>query len=373
MKLLKLSFKGFRNLEDGEIQPGDRVNVIYGENAQGKTNLLEAVWVLCGAHSFRGAKDSELVGFNSEKAQLYGEFFSQNRAQNVQINFYPSKNKKERKEILINAIPKNAVSLVEKTGAVVFSPEDLTLVKSGPAFRRKFIDSAICRQRVKYASVLGKYNKTLNQRNALLKDIPKHPELMETLEIWDSAICSLGGLLIKERIDYIEKLSKCAEEYHEGISSGREVLNITYDSNFETEKLTSQQLAEGMLKKLNAGVKEDIMRGYTGTGPHRDDINIEINGVSARNYGSQGQQRSTVLSLKLAEARLHREITGENPVILLDDVLSELDNSRQDYLLNKTEGYQVFITCCEESNKEQLKNGRIFKIDRGRVRLMSSL
>lgn len=373
MKLLKLNFKGFRNLEDGFIEPGEKVNVIYGENAQGKTNLLEAVWVLCGAHSFRGAKDSELVGFNSEKAQLYAEFYSQNRVQNVQINFYPTQNKKDKKEILINAIPKSAAELVEKTGAVVFSPEDLTLVKSGPAFRRKFIDSAICRQKVKYASVLGKYNKTLNQRNALLKDIPKHRELMETLEIWDTALCSLGGLLIKERIDYIKKLNLCAEEYHHGISSGREALKITYDTNFETENLTSQQLAEEMLKKLRTGVKEDLMRGYTGTGPHRDDVNMEINGVSARNFGSQGQQRSTVLSLKLAEARLHREITGENPIVLLDDVLSELDNSRQDYLLNKTENYQVFITCCEESNKEQLKNGRIFKIDRGKVRLMSSL
>lgn len=373
MKLLKLNFKGFRNLEDGVIEPGDGVNVIYGENAQGKTNLLEAIWVLCGAHSFRGARDSELIGFNSEKAQLYGEFYSQNRVQNALISFYTSKNRKDKKEILINAIPKSAASLVEKTGAVVFSPEDLTLVKSGPSFRRKFIDSAICRQRVKYATILGKYSKTLNQRNALLKDIPKHPELMETLEIWDSALCSLGGLLIKERIDYTEMLSRCAEEYHSGISSGREVLKISYDSNFETENLTSQQITENMMKKLTAGVKEDIMRGYTGTGPHRDDINIEINGVSARNFGSQGQQRSTVLSLKLAEARLHREITGENPVILLDDVLSELDNRRQDYLLNKTEGYQVFITCCEESNKEQLKNGKIFKIDRGKVRLMSLL
>lgn len=373
MKLLKLNFKGFRNLEDGEIEPGGKVNVIYGENAQGKTNLLEAVWVLCGAHSFRGARDSELVGFNSEKARLYAEFYSQNRVQNVQINFYPTQNKKDKKEILINAIPKSAADLVEKTGAVVFSPEDLSLVKSGPAFRRKFIDSAVCRQRVKYAALLGKYNKTLNQRNALLKDIPKHGELMDTLEIWDSTLSYLGGMLIKERIDFIKKLDVCAKEYHDGISSGREVLKITYDTNFETEGLSYQQLAEEMLKKLKSQVKEDIMRGYTGTGPHRDDINLEINGVSARNFGSQGQQRSTVLSLKLAEAKLHREITGENPIVLLDDVLSELDNRRQDYLLNKTENYQVFITCCEESNKQQLKNGRIFKIDKGRVRLMSSL
>ena len=362
MTVNELSFENFRNLENNRIEPSESVNVIYGENAQGKTNLLEALWLFCGGHSFRGAKENEMIGFGKDHFRLCMRFTSGEREQIAEIAF-----DKTRRQIKLNGVERNTSSyLTEVFSAVVFSPEHLTLIKRGPNIRRRFLDAAICQHRVRYASVLSKYQQILNQRNALLKDIYKHPELKSMLSIWDESLASAGAMILRERYDYLQKLREPAGEFHKGISGGREELEISY---LPTEK-TAEGDSEDVLRKkmkdaLESSRHEDYSTGYTSAGPHRDDIEISINGISARKYGSQGQQRSAVLSLKLSEAELLYEKNGEKPIILLDDVLSELDSGRQDFLLNKTEGYQVFVTCCEESSKEQLKNGMVFCINNG--------
>lgn len=366
MTVKEISFKGFRNLKDGSVTVSDNVNVIYGDNAQGKTNLLECIWLFNGVRSFRGAKDNELISFNSEnKFAVAGlKFYSQERIQNAQINIFPKK-----REAILNGVKKRSASqLIGKCTSVVFSPEHLTLVKNGPSERRRFLDGALCRLKPRYAVVFSKYNKIINQRNALLKDIPKNKSLMETLEIWDEKLSQAGAQLIFERLEYIELLKKYSYEYHSGISQDKENLRLEYNCTCNAQyKDSIQQIYEKMLKTLKDAVKEDLYTGCTNYGAHRDDIEIYINDVKARSFASQGQQRSAVLSLKLSEASILEQLTEERPVILLDDVLSELDIYRQNFLLNKTKDWQVFITCCDPSAVKSLKNGKVFYIKDGVV------
>lgn len=250
----------------------------------------------------------------------------------------------------------------------MFSPEHLNLIKRGPSERRKFIDSAICREKLQNAVILSKYNRLLNQRNSLLKDIYKRPSLEETLCVWDEPLIKNGAMLIKKRLEYIKMLTQKAEEYHKGISRGKEELKIRYISSADIKNEdTVEEIEEKLKIKFESNKKDDIRLGITNAGAHRDDVEILINNKNAKTFASQGQQRSAVLSLKLAEASVLRKRMGEEPVILLDDVLSELDAGRQDFLLNELKGCQVFITCCEKSNKEQLKDGKIFYLKNGEI------
>ena len=370
MKVIALKLENYRNLKDNIITPCNGVNIIYGDNAQGKTNLLEALWLFCGGHSFRGSKDSEVINWNKDFARLEMRFEGQEREQKAKITFFKSARGRKNgslKQVEINGVEKkSAASLIERYCAVVFSPEHLSLIKRGPGERRKFVDSAICREKLNNAVIFSKYNRALNQRNSLLKDIYKRPSLEKTLSVWDEPLIKNGALLIRKRLDYIEMLSERAEEYHRGISKGSEELKIRCLSVANIKNSDSlEQIEEKLREKFEAGRNDDIRTGVTNYGPHRDDIEILINDKNAKTFASQGQQRSAVLSLKLAEAEVLRERMGEEPVILLDDVLSELDLKRQDYLLNELEGCQVFIACCEKSNKEQLKEGKIFYLENG--------
>lgn len=364
MKVIAVKFENYRNLKNDIIQPCEGVNIIYGDNAQGKTNLLEAIWLFCGGHSFRNAKDSEIIRWEENFARLEMRFFGQEREQTAKLVFNGNK-----KQLEINGVQKkSAAALIEKFCAVVFSPEHLNLIKRGPSQRRKFIDSAICREKLQNAVILSKFNRVLVQRNSLLKDIYRRPSLEDTLSVWDEPLILNGAMLIKKRMDYVEMLSQRAKSYHDGISKNSEKLEIKYISSIDAEMSDSvDEIAEKFRKKLGDNRKDDIRTGVTNSGPHRDDIEILINGRNARAFGSQGQQRSAVLSLKLAEASVLKEKMGEEPVILLDDVLSELDSKRQDFLLNELKGCQVFITCCEKSNKEQLREGKIFQLKNGEV------
>lgn len=364
MHVLSLAFENYRNLEKSVIEPDKGINVIYGNNAQGKTNLLEALWLFCGGHSFRGSKDSEFINFEKPYARLDIKFFSQEREQTAQLVF-----KGNKREVSINGVKKSSTSaLIEKYIAVIFSPEDLTLIKRGPSGRRKFIDSAICREKLRNAVLISKYNQVLNQRNALLKDINKHPELKSTLEIWDDTLCSIGSQIIFYRLAYIEKLTEYAKLYHKGISDEKENIDISYISTCGADfGETKEEIYNKLFKALKNSRKDDFYTGYTNVGPHRDDFDIIINDKKAKNFASQGQQRSAVLSLKLAEAKVLKELTGENPVVLLDDVLSELDTKRQEFLLSKIEEYQVFITCCEFDNKKQSEKAKYFYVSEGRI------
>ena len=362
MKVKKIGFKNFRNLEDGSISPCDGVNVIYGDNAQGKTNLIEAIWLFCGGHSFRTSKDSEVIRWNEDYSRLDLDFFGQGRDQQATLKLLGGK-----KTVVINGVEKNTASaLIEKFCAVVFSPEHLNLIKRGPGERRRFIDSAICREKLQNAVILSRYNRMLIQRNTLLKDIGRKPDLEDTLDIWDAQLTHFGSLLIKKRLDYMKMLSEKAAWFHSGISKGKEALSIRYiptEGFYEDDD--AETIRQKYAEKCKANRKNDINMGITLAGPHRDDVEILINGKNAKAFASQGQQRSAVLSLKLAEAAVLRERMGEEPVILLDDVLSELDSGRQDFLLNELKDCQVFITCCERSNKEQLREGKIFSVANG--------
>lgn len=364
MIVKSLKFSQFRNLSDNIIYPVPGVNVIYGNNAQGKTNLLEAIWLFSGGHSFRGSKESELTKIGSKTSELTMEFFSQERDQTATIKFQGSK-----KSVEINNVLKPSSSYLSQCfAAVVFSPEHLALVKNGPSLRRRFIDGAICQQDIKFAVLLSKYNRTLFQRNALLKEIYRHPELKETLCIWDDSIITIGAKIISKRLEYINKLNIIAADFHNGISSGKEKFFIDYVSSAgikltDTEDIITNKLREGFEKYL----KEDIKLSCTNCGAHRDDLEFYLNDMKAKNFGSQGQQRSIVLSLKLAESEILRTYFDEPPVVLLDDVLSEIDRSRQEFLLSNTKDCQTFITGCEAPVK-QGDNIKIFTINKGEVR-----
>lgn len=364
MIITKLQFEGFRNLDDGFIEPNSGVNVIFGTNAQGKTNLLEGIWLLSGNRSFRGSRDSELIKFGRDFARLKIDFFSEDREQNAEILFL-----KGKKEIKINGVKQNSsASLIGKLGAVVFSPEHLTLVKSGPSERRKFIDNAVCQIKKSYGEALGNYNKTLAQRNALLKDIPYHSDLTDTLDIWDMRLAALGAFIVRMRIHYVDRLCECAKKYHYGISENTEDLEILYECGFDKKNAeTSEQIKKILLEKLTLNRNNDIKEGYTSIGPHRDDINILINNNAVKSFGSQGQQRSCVLSVKIAEAELIKIASGQEPIVLLDDVLSELDGKRQEFLLNKISERQVFISCCDVASVGRLKSGKLFEVKKGTV------
>ncbi|MBQ9673329.1 MAG: DNA replication/repair protein RecF [Ruminococcus sp.] len=363
MKINSLEFENFRNLDKNKIFPSESTNVIYGENAQGKTNLLECMWLFCGGHSFRGANEREFIKFGEKFSKIRLEFESTDRTQNAEIRY-----KGRNKEVFINGVKKKSgAELIEKFSCVVFSPEHLSLVKAGPGLRRKFLDGALCQQRLRYAMYFAKYNKVLNQRNALLKDINRNTSLADTLSVWDEHLSFLGAYLVQQRVKYVEKLQNLAIGFHSGISNNKEKLDIEYVSTISDYDVeNTADIQEKFISRLQEKQRDDLYLGYTTVGPHRDDINILINGMKAKSFGSQGQQRSAVLSLKLAEAEALTSIREEKPVLLFDDVLSELDNKRQEYLLNKITDYQVFITCCENIDSRNL-NGKLFEVKSGRV------
>lgn len=350
MNILRLNYSNYRNLQPGEINPESGINVIFGKNAQGKTNLLEAMWLFTGGRSFRGSKDADLIAYKAQKAELNLQFFSEEREQSAQIRI-----ENGRRSASLNEVPKKSVSeLIGKFCAVMFSPEHLSLVREGPAFRRNFIDSALCQIKPSYAVLLSRYNHTLTQRNALLKDIPRHSELADTLEIWDEKLIKYGEEIVRGRTDYISQIREPVQKIYAGICENKETIGLSYQKSAENLALALQKMR-----------RDDIYSGHTGAGPHRDDLEITIDGQSARAFGSQGQKRSAVLALKLAEAEVLFRQTGEKPVIFLDDVMSELDSGRQDYLLNHLDLCQVFITCCEPGTVKQLRAGALFEMSAG--------
>lgn len=362
MNVKKLEVVSFRNIENEVIEPCESVNLIYGDNAQGKTNMLESIWLFTGCRSFRGSKDSELLNFNSPKALLSLDYFGYDRDQNISLNI-----EKGRKFSLNGVKQSSASKIMGEFLAVVFSPVHLSLVKDGPYERRKFLDIAISQLKPKYAVTLSQYNKALAQRNMLLKDLVYHSELYDTLDVWEDRIAFYAGEIIRQRVGYINALSQFAKEIYDGISSGKEEIEITYFQQCPVYANNKQELYENIKSLLFASRKNDIANGYTSVGPHRDDINIKIDGLSARSYGSQGQQRSAALALKLGEAAMIKNFTNEQPVALLDDVMSELDETRQNYILNHIKDWQVFITCCDPNSVSNLKFGKAFEMKNGKI------
>ena len=362
MNVQHLSVKNFRNIENIEIEPCDEVNIIYGENAQGKTNLLESIWLFTGCRSFRSAKDKELISFGSKKSLLSMDFYAESRDQCAEIEIG------EKRSFVLNGVKmKSASKMMGNFLAVVFSPVHLSLVKEGPYERRRFLDIAISQLKPNYALTLAQYNKALSQRNILLKDIQLHSELYDTLDVWEDRIAFFASEIVRQRIGYINKLGEYTEEIYDGLSSSREKLEIAYSQSTVIAGNTKQELYENIKNQLYQSRKNDLITGFTSVGPHRDDLSIKIDSLSARNYGSQGQQRSAALALKLGEAAVIRGFSDQQPVALLDDVMSELDAGRQNYILNHIKNWQVFITCCDPTTVKNLKAGSAFEVKNGKV------
>ncbi len=357
----QLGFNGFRNLVTGTIEPVPDVNILYGRNAQGKTNLLEALWFFTGGRSFRGAKDTETVAFGQDEARLTLDFFAEERTQQAEILI------NRRKSASLGGIPLSSASkLAGHFCAVVFSPVHLSLIKDGPEGRRKFLDAAYCQLRPGYIRILSDFHRALFQRNALLKTIRKGGSVQD-LKIWDEQLALTGAQVFTARTAYIRRLAPATKEIYSGISGGGESFSLRYCSQTGDETTGYKEAYKQLLLLLEQSAPNDIAAGFSTVGPHRDDIMVEIEGQSARSFASQGQQRSAVLALKLAEASVLREVTGEQPVALLDDVMSELDTSRQDYVLNHISGWQVFLTCCDPSPVLRLTGGKVFHVEQGRI------
>ena len=361
MRVKELSFDGFRNLHSGRWQPDGGVNILYGDNAQGKTNLLEACWLFTGSRSFRGAKDTEMVQFGADAARLGLTFEAGGREQEAAITI------KQRRSVSLNGISLPSASKLAGTFCgVVFSPAHLSLIKDGPDGRRRFIDAAYCQLKPAYIGALTEYQKALTQRNAFLKqckEVGFTPEAGEMLDLWDHTLAAAGARLTLARRHYVRRLEPLAATIYDGLSAGREQLTLVWDTPITAESLP--EMAAQWLDAFRQARRSDLAVGFATAGPHREDLRVLIQDKEARSYGSQGQQRSAVLALKLAEATLLQDVTGEKPVAFLDDVMSELDTSRQDYILNHIDGWQVFITCCEPSAALKNTAAKVFSVKQG--------
>ena len=354
MEIKKIEFSGFRNLFDFSFTPDSNINILVGANAQGKTNITEAIWLFTGAKSFRGAKDREMVGFGKEKAELKMKFLSEGIERDAKIEIL-----NKRKAFLDEKPLKSASHLAGNFCAIVFSPNDLSLVKDGPSSRRRFLDVAIGQLYPVYIELLRDYTRAVAQRNKIIKDYKNNSSISEMLDIFEAEIAEKGAKIVEYRKNYCKKTEPSTAEIYKGISKEKEELEFLYVSSVE---------AENLAEALYNARKTDMFSGVTSVGPHRDDLDFKINGISARSFGSQGQKRSIALSLKLAEAKTIKDIKGEQPVAILDDVMSELDPDRQDYILNHIKDRQVFITCCDYSNIKNFEKGTVFNIEAGRIK-----
>jgi len=366
MIVKSISVRDFRNYAYTRVELSGGVNVFVGGNAQGKTNLLEAVTVASLGRSMRTANDREMIRDGKIGAKVTAETVKAAASETVDLAI----DKTAKKRVAINGLP--ILRLGELMGvlpSVFFSPDELKTVKSSPEERRRFIDVALCQISRGYFYLLKRYNKLLSQRNRLLKNAKDATTvLLDQLKIWDEQLAIEGGKIIRTRRAYIIRLTQAAGEVHSYLTDGVEKLSLEYEG---AEGEDSQTAKVNLLAEIERTKERDIRLGYTTTGPHKDDVAITIDGRDARKYGSQGQIRTAVLALKLAELTLIEEEAGERPVLLLDDVLSELDMARQAKLMEKVKGYQVIITCThvDEGLKNRLEGAKYFMIKNGEVEM----
>ncbi len=340
--------------------------MIWGDNAQGKTNLMEAIWLATGLKSFRGSLDKDILGFDADKSTLRVSFDDGEREQTAEILLYRNPSSKK---VSLNGVPqKSASGLCGSLCAVYFTPDDLSLAKGVPEGRRSYLDQCIAQIKPTYRSVYTKYTRVMNQRNNMLKQIGLGLASAEDLDMWDMQLSQLGSYITLLRKTYAKKLDRVASELYDELTDGRENISLSYNSTVFGDKPLSLdfrgELAKEYYQKLFEARQTDIRFQSTSVGIHRDDLVILLGGINAKDHGSQGQIRSIALCMKLAQARILREELEKMPVMLLDDVLSELDPKRQEFILNRITDMQVFITCCEPIKKV---GGKIFKISDGRV------
>ncbi len=366
MIVKRIALSGFRNydFETVEFDPG--TNVIAGENAQGKTNLLESVYMLSSGRSFRTRFDRELVGFEFSSADILADVYSHGREQTINIRLHPGCAKK----IVVNGVKKTAGELGEVINTVLFCPDDLNIIKEGAAVRRKLLDNAISQIRPRYAELLTEYNRLYEHKTRILKDWREKPSLLDTLDDFSDSMCRVSAQLIRYRAAYTKRLSETAAPIHGDFSAGRESLGIEYKTvgtvrdTFASAKEIYYDLCEHQESHRQAELDSQQVL----SGAHKDDLTILINGAAAKSFASQGQTRTAALSLKLAEREILLAETGEYPILLLDDVLSELDTKRQEFVLNRIGGGQTIITCCEDDGISRRTGGRVMYAQKGKIR-----
>lgn len=355
MIIQSLELENFRNYGTLSVHFDSRTNILYGDNAQGKTNILEAVYLSATTKSHKGSKDKDLINFASEEAHIRTYVMKDGLENRVDMHLRKNKSK----GIAINGQKiKKAADLLGLLNVVFFSPEDLSIIKNGPSERRRFVDMELCQLDSVYLHNLNHYNKIVNQRNRLLKDLYANPGLKDTLFLWDSQLVAFGQKIIERRNAFISQLNEIIYGLHLKLTGGKEELQIVYEPDV---------LALDFEEKLQKCQERDIRLKQTSIGPHRDDFSFAVGTVDIRKFGSQGQQRTAALSLKLAEIELVKKMTKDVPLLLLDDVLSELDSNRQNYLLNSIGELQTIITCTglEEFVNNRFEINKVFKVSDG--------
>ena len=355
MFIKNIYVKNFRNYREQKIELNENANVFYGNNAQGKTNILEALYFAALGRSFRTYKESELIKFNHDYSNILIRYVKNDRENTIEINL----NKKNSKVIKVNGIKINKNSeLVGNINLVIFSPDDIIILKQGPSLRRKFLDVLISQLKPKYMFELLEYNKILENRNAMLKS-----KNIETIDIWNEQLANKMENIHKYRREYIDKLQEKLKIIHPGLTDDKEEITIKYKTNFTNK--------EDFIKLLKKNENNDLFKGYTTEGAHREDFEIYINGNNLNLYGSQGQHRTSILSLKIAELNIIKEEIGENPILLLDDVTSELDEQRVMSIFDVVKDYQILITCTDLSQILKYdcltKNIKLFNINSGHI------
>lgn len=357
-----LEVGNFRNYDFAKIDFHNKINILYGDNAQGKTNILESIFVCGTTKSHKGCKDRELIRLGEEEAHIRMHLVKKNMSHRIDMHLKKSKGK----GIAIDGIPiKRSGELLGLLNVIFFSPEDLRIIKNGPSERRRFINMELCQLDAVYLHDLGEYNKVLAQRNKLLKQIYHQPSLKETLELWDMQLVEYGSNLMKHRDTFVKEIGEVVTRVNEKLTGGKEHISMIYEPDVSVDDFE---------RKLADAREKDLKTCSTSVGPHRDDLCFLNGDIDLRKYGSQGQQRTCALSLKLAEIELVKDLIGDSPILLLDDVLSELDRKRQNYLMDSIHDIQAIITCTgiEEFVGSRLTLDKIFRVEQGEITVQAN-
>ena len=367
MIVKKIALNGFRNYEFDTAEFDSGTNVICGQNAQGKTNLLEAVYMLSCGRSFRTRFDKELIGFGYSEASVLADLHSHEREQTVNIQMRAGLPKK----ILVNGVKKSAGELGDVVNVVLFCPDDLNIIKEGAAVRRRLMDNAISQIRPRYAEILSDFNKLYENKTRILKDWREKPSLLDTLDEFSDGMCRASAQLIRYRAAFAQRLEKSAAPIHRDFSNGLEELSMEYKtvSSVRDPFASAKEIYYDICEHQERHRQAELESAQCLTGAHKDDLEIYINGKSSRSFASQGQTRTAALSIKLAEREIFLAETGEYPILLLDDVLSELDGKRQEFVLNRIGGGQTLISCCEDEGISQRTGGKVLFVEGGRIKL----
>ena len=366
MALNSIELRNFRNYAQLQLDFEPGVNLIVGDNAQGKTNLLEAIAYLGSGKSFRAQKTGEMIRFGADFAEISGEVFAEERQQTLRWVLFSGS--RPRQIWRNGAKKKTAADISGVMSTVLFCPEDLMVLKTGAAARRRLGDHALCQLRPNYDAALTEYNRILEIKSRILKDHHENPAVLEILPEYNARLCQVGALIISYRARFFEGLGKAAAEYHGQFSGGKEEFSLQYHtvSSVTDPFAPVSALTQELQDHLERHYRAELESSQCLTGPHKDDFSVALNGIDLKAYGSQGQTRTAAISLKLAQRELMKRESGQEPVLLLDDVLSELDPGRQDFVLNRIVSGQVFITCCEPGRFTKL--GKTIEICKGQVR-----